>query len=143
MLKKQTVTNCLGVLFLWGLLFSIFWLGCFPAQSVELNLVRTWTAPGDDWTDPGNTGGASVYDLRYAGDSLLSWDQWAVIPGLPVPDTVGALESFSFSLNLVLGDTYFFAIRSADEKLNWSERSNIVTLFIPDDMPPNTIIDFQ
>lgn len=139
---KQKASTWAAIVFVWLLILAMFG-SCMSARSIELDLVRTWTAPGDDWNEPGNTGGASVYDLRYTRDTLSTWDQWNVVPGLPVPDSVGAPESFSFSLDLIVEETYFFAIRSADNKNNWSERSNVVSLFIPDDIPPNTILDFQ
>ena len=92
------------------------------ASSNEVTL--TWTAPGDD----GDVGTASEYDLRYS-ESLITdanWDQAVQVSGLPSPQSSGSSESFTVT-GLNPGTTYYFALKAADEMLNWSSLSNVVS----------------
>jgi len=96
----------------------------FAADSVGADLVRLrWTAPvGDPYT-----GFAYQYDLRYSTDSatLVNWT--GATPALSVPDPAAANTPQTATVTgLETDSTYFFAIRSADKSMNWSESSNIV-----------------
>lgn len=80
-----------------------------------------WTAPGDD----GYVGTASKYELRYS-TSVITHTNWAnatLIPNLPVPKSAGGKEKLVLT-GFTPGVTYYFAIKTADEKNNWSGVSN-------------------
>ena len=103
------------------------------AESVTL----TWTAPGDD----DHQGRASQYDLRCATYpiTLSNWYLTERIAGVPAPQEAGSRETMTVN-GLSPGLTYYFAIKSADEALNWSPMSNVVQvettpfLFVVDDL---------
>jgi len=82
-----------------------------------------WTAPGDD----GLAGRAAVYDLRYSSVPLTSanFDQALTILGLPAPATAGTLEKFLVS-GLPEEAAIYLAIKTADERGNWSAISNVM-----------------
>lgn len=111
------------------------------ADPIEMSFTRTWTATGDD----GIIGQASQYDGRYAlsEDSLVnhwySCGQW--IDSIITPLSSGQLESYTFSLSVDIGQTYYFAVKAADEVPNWSFISNVVVQYIPDNIIPAAIVD--
>jgi len=122
---------------------SIFIVKGCTAQEINPEITFTWTAPGDDSTE----GTASKYELRYATDSLLlinSWNTATKIPDtlLPVPEIAGTFQSVTFNLTLTQDVKYYFAMKTADEKPNWSNVSNIVMVLFEDNTPPATIINF-
>jgi formylglycine-generating enzyme required for sulfatase activity len=94
----------------------------------ENSVTFSWRAPGDD----DMVGRAASYDLRYATFelSLDNWFQGTLTPGLPTPETPRSLEEATIS-GLVPGQTYFFALRSADEIPNLSAASGVVNLTLP------------
>jgi hypothetical protein len=105
-------------------------------------LELTWTAPGDD----GDSGTASVYDIRFAETSIddASWPAATVVIGVPVPSSQGSMELFEVT-GLDPATVYYFAIKTADEVPLWSTLSNIAigtTLAIPDETSPSKITDF-
>ncbi|MFC2061570.1 DUF2341 domain-containing protein [Elusimicrobiota bacterium] len=81
----------------------------------------TWTAPGDD----GTTGTASAYDIRYNNTQITgaNWAVSSVIYGEPVPSSQGTGENTIVG-GLTAGNTYYFAIKSIDERGNLSDISN-------------------
>jgi hypothetical protein len=83
-----------------------------------------WTAPGDD---PNTGGAASRYDIRYttAGEILTEADFEAatVVGSTPIPKSGGSSETFTVR-GLQRGMSYWFALRSTDEKGNVSAVSN-------------------
>ncbi len=83
-----------------------------------------WTAPGDD----GLVGQAALYDLRYSTAPITASNFGAAehVLGLPPPRPPGNTETFSLA-GLIAGQKYYFAIKTADEALNWSAISNIST----------------
>jgi hypothetical protein len=86
------------------------------------SLTLTWTAPGDDV----NVGTAALYDIRYS-TSLITVGNWnfaTQCSGEPHPQPAGSSESFTVT-GLSSGTTYYFALKTADEVLNWSALSNI------------------
>ena len=82
----------------------------------------TWTAPGDD----GTIGAATQYDLRYstAPISDANFASATKMLSMPFPAAAGTKQSVSIS-GLAINTTYYFAIKSADERGNWSGLSNI------------------
>ena len=120
-------------------------IGCNQTQAdpVDVSFTRTWTATGDD----GIVGQAMQYDGRVAmtEDSLnYSWDgciQWIGMGITPLPS--GQPESYTFILSVEIEQTYYFAIKAADNKMNWSLISNIVAEYIPDDIAPAAIVDLN
>lgn len=84
----------------------------------------TWIAPGDD----GNTGTASQYDIRRS-TSPISASNFAtatIVTGLPLPKAAGGSESFTVT-GLSPSTLYYFAIKTGDEVLNWSNISNVIS----------------
>jgi subtilisin family serine protease len=81
-----------------------------------------WTATGDD----GSYGTAYLYDLRYRMDGPVTeenWDTATQVPGEPLPQPAGSLESFTVT-PLWPNTTYHFAIKAVDEAGNPSGISN-------------------
>ncbi len=89
----------------------------------KIGAVRlTWTAPGDDNT----TGQASRYDIRFAPAPIVDNALFAaatVADNTRVPGAAGSPESIEIT-GLSEGETYFFAVKTADEVPNWSNVSN-------------------
>jgi hypothetical protein len=90
-------------------------------DATESSISLTWTAPGDD----GNTDTATAYDIRYAEVSVteLGWPTAIKVLNPPVPAAPGTTEIFLVT-GLSPSTTYYFAIKTADEKPNWSPISN-------------------
>lgn len=86
------------------------------------SITLTWTAPGDD----GNSGTASQYDIRYSTSNITesNWGSATQCTGEPTPKTAGSSESFVVT-GLNSNTKYYFAIKTADEVLNWSGLSNV------------------
>lgn len=84
----------------------------------------SWTAPGDD----NYLGRATAYDLRYSTDSVFlvnNFNSASQVQGMISPQISGAQESFVVA-GLITGVRYFFAIKTADERNNWSPLSNVI-----------------
>ncbi|PWB76146.1 hypothetical protein C3F09_00930 [candidate division GN15 bacterium] len=64
--------------------------------------------------------------MRYSTSPITStnWNTATRVGGLPTPLPYGNREAFTVS-GLLPSTTYYFAIRAADEALNWSIISNI------------------
>lgn len=90
--------------------------------SAEGTVDLSWTAPGDD----NLLGTASVYEIRYAYDSITaaSWQAATIWPYPPTPDPSGARQSITVN-NLEPGAVYFFGIRAHDDAANVSALSNV------------------
>jgi len=80
-----------------------------------------WTTPGDD----GKLGTATSYDLRYAHFVITESNFAAAtkVAFVPKPSTPGSTQTCTVT-GLAAG-TYYFAIRTVDEKGNWSKVSNL------------------
>ncbi len=110
-------------------------LAATAASSTSVTL--TWTAPGDD----GNTGTASIYDIRYSTGTITdaNWGSASLCSGEPSPGAAGATQTFTIK-DLSPDTTYYFAVMTADEVSNWSGLSNIASrkteAIPPDDQPP-------
>jgi hypothetical protein len=88
------------------------------AQATSL----TWTAPGDDSL----SGTAVGYDIRFSRSPITStnFPQATKLNSMLLPGPPGTKQSFSFT-GLTPGVTYYFAVKTVDEKGNWSTVSNI------------------
>ena len=120
-----------------------------PASVADLSVIAvtdgsavlTWTAPGDD----DQSGTAAVYDVRYALSAITpsTWGAALQAVGEPAPPRAGALDSFTV-MHLNSNTRYYFAMKTADEKRNWSGISNLdsaATLESPDVTPPAAVAD--
>ena len=98
----------------------------------------SWTAPGND----GASGRAAEYDLRYALSTITdeTWDAATRVEDVPLPAEPGASEAFTVS-GLENGQTYFFALKTADESHNWSALSNVPSALVVDYAPPAQVTD--
>jgi len=90
------------------------------------SIVLTWTAPGDD----GNTGLASLYDIRYWTSPIVTpadFSAASLVPAEPYPAAPGATQSMTVG-SLAGGRTYYFAMKTQDEVSNVSGVSNVPSL---------------
>lgn len=94
----------------------------FAGSPTENSMTLTWTAPGDDSYE----GTATQYDIRFSTEHLspYQWETYVACPNVPTPGRSGSNEEYIVS-NLVPNTIYLFAIKSADEVLNWSDMSNV------------------
>lgn len=102
----------------------------------DSSLTLTWIAPGDD----GDTGTASQYDIRYGIDPIGGevWNSATSVSHGLTPKVAGSAEGLVVG-GLSADTIYFFALKAADENLNWSEISNVATdttEAAPDVTPP-------
>lgn len=117
-----------------------------PAAVVNLMVSYTtartatlsWTAPGND----GHTGQAAQYDLHYALVTITeaTWDAATRVEGLPEPAAPNVSEGFTVT-GLENGQTYYFALKTADGGGNWSALSNVPSAQVVDYMPPAQVTD--
>ena len=125
-------------------LFGVILAGCSLLQSGPTQVTKTfgWTATGDD----GVVGTAAAYSIRYSPDSSLLVNNWATcteIPNPPTPKIAGSAETFTATMTLNTGTTYYFALKARDEAMNWSLISNIISFTPPDTDPPLRVGDFR
>ncbi len=122
-----------------------------PATVPDLATISTtsatatlsWTSAGDD----GDSGRASVYDLRFSTVEITeeNWDAASQVDGEPAPRTAGKSETCVVS-GLVGETTYFFVLKVGDEVPNWSGLSNVatgVTQPAPDTVPPDAVTTLE
>src|SRR5262249_250520 len=96
-----------------------------------------WTAPGDD----GNVGTAAESDLPCATTPITSANFAAATRApAPAPGGAGTAQNALVS-GLVPNKTYSFAIKTRDDRGNWSPLSNVLTLASDDTLAPGAIID--
>jgi hypothetical protein len=88
-----------------------------------------WTAPGDD----GDTGTASVYDIRYSVSPITdeNFASATQVTDEPNPLIAGTSQSMTV-IGLSPNTNYYFAIKTADEASNTSALSNVPTLTTAD-----------
>jgi hypothetical protein len=93
-----------------------------PATAGAALALLSWTAPGDDST----AGRATTYELRRSTLPItgLNFGAATPVPGLPAPAAPGTRESFTVS-GLDPAVTHYFAIRTVDDRGNWSLISNL------------------
>jgi FlgD Ig-like domain len=106
-----------------GMLVFGFWAATAHAQSADGSVTLLWTAPGDDSL----TGTAMRYDIRYSLFPITDANyNYCVGPGgLPRPGAPGTFQQFTV-FGLLPGLRYYFAMKTADERLNWSKVSNVI-----------------
>jgi hypothetical protein len=107
----------------------------------ENSLTLIWTAPGDD----GNVGQASQYDIRMSTATITDQNFLSAIQfsNIPTPKAAGQVETLTVA-GLDTANTYYFAIKTADEVPNWSALSNIATGTTSEDQTaPGAITDLQ
>jgi|GEM_PF-2723590 len=100
-------------------------------DSTASSVTLAWTAPGDDDT----LGQASFYDIRYStkvitGVNFVDARRADFVP-IPVPS--GTEDSVEIA-GLGSGTQYYFAMKTADEALNWSGVSNTAFGFTREDV---------
>ena len=101
------------------------------------SVVLHWTAPGDDEY----AGQASRYDIRYY-DLVLSemnWDSATVASDTLLPGVSGSTDHLA--IGSLLPGRWYFALKSADEELNWSALSNVAVASSGDTIPPSVVSD--
>lgn len=114
---------------------AVLWIGIGRGAHAATLTLR-WTAPGDD----GRTGRATQYDLRFSQVPITATNYWTM-PSLK-PPTAPAPAGQRDSLQLFFnhnGQPWYFAMRSADERGNWSAMSNVLViggLLASDLLPP-------
>jgi hypothetical protein len=107
---------------------SLVALASFAVLGVTASLAGSvtlwWSAPGDDSL----TGRATRFDLRYSNQTITSgnFSQAVAAMNLPSPGLPGSIQSARIDA-LTSGQTYYFAIKSADERNNWSLMSNVIS----------------
>lgn len=115
------------------------WVDAIGSNSITL----TWTAVGDD----GSQGQASSYDLRFSTAPISegNWGSALPVSGEPLPKQAGEEETYTVG-GLSASTTYYFAIKVADERGNWSGLSNVpseTTLGGSDSTPPYPVFDLD
>ena len=110
-----------------GMLVGSFCSNAF-AQEPWGSVTLTWTAPGDDSL----SGTATRYDIRYSFFPINETNfPYCLGPeNIPQPLGAGALQSLTVH-NLFPGLRYYFAMKTADERMNWSALSNVVAFADP------------
>ena len=106
-----------------GTLVFGLWAAAAQAQGVNGSVTLIWTAPGDDSL----TGTATRYDIRYSLFPITE-ENFTYASGptaLPRPALPGTTQQFTI-YGLFPGLKYYFALKTADERLNWSKISNVV-----------------
>ncbi len=91
----------------------------------DSTIVIYWTAPGDDSL----SGRATVYDVRYSpdppqNDTARWWNGSPRLFNASGPSFSGYRDSIVVT-GLNFQKQYYFALKSADDKDNWSRISNI------------------
>jgi len=141
-LKKNKEKIMRKILILSAIMVLIAGMSCL-GQSRNVQCTFTWTATGDDSL----SGQASKYSIKYSTTSLTeaNWGSATEIleSTTKVPKPSGQPETLIVTLTLTQGNTYYFAIKAADEVPNWSPISNVVSRFISDIFPPAMIINFK
>jgi hypothetical protein len=96
-----------------------------------------WTAPGDDQY----AGQASHYEVRFDHESLVesTWVSAIMATDPPSPSASGNTDRFGIG-GLAPG-RWYFALKTADEALNWSDLSNVVSSDLGDTIPPGAVSD--
>ncbi len=93
--------------------------GVSYAAAAEATL--RWTAPGND----GTIGQATTYDICYSTALITAanWVQATHVVNPPSPKPSGTKEVLKVT-GLLPATTYYFAIKTADSRPNWSAVSN-------------------
>lgn len=91
-------------------------------DSTATSITLVWTAPGDD----GTSGTASTYDIRYSTSTMNAsrWPTAEIVKKVPVPRPAGSRDTCTVT-SLDPDTDYYFAMKAADERSNWSALSNV------------------
>ncbi len=89
----------------------------------DTTLTLAWTAPAD----PSKRAAVEAYDLRYAKAMITNdtWDDATQAVGEPVPADSGTADTMTVG-GLEFATMYYFALKSRDDKDQWSALSNIL-----------------
>jgi hypothetical protein len=100
------------------------------------SITLIWTAPGDD----GDVGTASQYDIRYSESAITeaNFSSATKVANPPKPQPAGSKETLVVT-SLLAGTTYYFALKTADEALNWSPMSNVAKGYTTPDRYQTTL----
>lgn len=92
------------------------------AAAGDSSITLAWNAPAD----PGKIASVASYDLRFSTSAITdgTWDGATPATGEPDPGEAGAGETVTVA-GLSLGTEYFFALKSSDDKNEWSGLSNV------------------
>jgi len=134
---------------LWLLLAAVVFIP-WPVGAQVASITVRWTAPGDD----GDIGAASSYDMRWSSvppdtTNAVAFSVWftsaASVPNMPAPALAGTPQSVVVAPvgGFVSGQTYYFVIRSRDERDNVSLLSNVAVRALADVTPPRRIFDLR
>jgi hypothetical protein len=140
MVRSRTIayTSLLSIL-LSMTLVSLPW-GSAVHAAVSVNLA--WTAPGDDSL----SGVATRYDLRMSTQPIndANFAASTTVTGVPAPAAPFTRQTVKVS-NLTESTVYYFALKTADERGNWSRMSNVVifTGTVPVQPPPTLALSFS
>lgn len=118
-----------------------------PADVTELvvrspgveSLALQWVAPGNNGWD----GYAAGYDIRYSIEPITeeNWEQATQIPRMPAPFEGGHVQKCR-AIGLEPATTYYFALKSYDQKSNVSALSNLAFgTTKQEEMPPSAVTD--
>lgn len=112
-------------LFPWMTLLCAAGILVLPAVGrAQLQIVSLqWTAPGDD----GMVGTAAQYDLRRSLTPITAATFALAIrvTNTPAPAASGTRQTFNVT-GLLPNTSYYFALKTADERGNWSNISNVI-----------------
>jgi hypothetical protein len=94
----------------------------FASAIDETSIRLYWTSPGDD----GYEGRAVRYHVRLSDSPITetNWETCSEIGGVPPPFIAGNIEAFRVR-GLLTNTTYYFALKTADERGNLSSISNV------------------
>ncbi len=117
-------------------------LGAPTVAHAVVSVTLSWTAPGDDSL----SGNATLYDMRQSSEPITetNFANATRVNGLPTPGAPRTRQSVSVP-NLLEGSVYYFALKTADERGNWSRISNVVvfTSTVPVTPPPSVPLAFS
>ena len=110
----------------------------FAGSPTANSITLSWTAPGDD----DNEGTSAQYDIRFSTEyiSPYEWETYIACSDVPTPSLSGSDEEYLVT-NLVPNTIYYFAIKSADEVLNWSDMSNMAAAMTTAESGRGGIVD--
>ena len=107
------------------------------ADSAATSVTVIWTAPGDDAA----LGTATRYDLRWSANPIDDNNfALATVAAAPVPQPSGRLERVTIA-GLNSDRAYYVAVRTVDDRDNWSPVSNSARVLTADTRAPARIGD--
>ncbi|MEM6531829.1 MAG: fibronectin type III domain-containing protein [Myxococcota bacterium] len=96
-----------------------------------------WTAPGDD----ARSGTVTRYDVRRSDQPINAANfQRAISVDAPAPVPAGTAQELTLA-GLAANSELYLALRSVDDRGNWSPLSNVIRIQTADTQNPGTIMD--